>query len=170
MSISALKENTFLIDQIKFASQRNKRNDKEQSDLTDNLKSSHKDTSTEQKSTVVSEKINEQTPFVSYNFRIQPGVPLSKSAKSERTYNDSRKQQTIEVEDQETGELLESELIVEDKPNEDRRGKEFYVNLGNSIIIKKQTKSLSELFQEKINSIYNVGFTREPGTLVNLMF
>jgi hypothetical protein len=170
MSISAVKDNAFLIDQIRFAYRQNKHDGKEESSLADSLKSSNKEISNEQRSTVVSEKINEQTNFVTYNYRLQSNTPLTKSSKSERNYNDSKKKQTVEVEDQETGELLESELVVEEKFKEDPRGKGFYVNVGSSSSEKKQTKSMSELFQEKINQIYNIGFTRESGTLVNLVF
>jgi hypothetical protein len=171
MSVSALKDNSLLIDQIRSGFQRGKWYADDQSDERYGMKSSISNkTSREQKSTFVSEKLNDQTNFAAYNFRLENGVPLWKSEKTERNYTDPRKKQTIEVEDQETGELLESELLVEDKYEEDRRGKGFYVNIGNSSTIKKETKSMGELFQEKINRIYNIGYTRDNGTLVNLIY
>jgi hypothetical protein len=171
MSISALKENTLLIDQIRTAYQRGRQNFKQQSAPTYNLKSSaDEEVSSQQKNTFVSERINEQASFIAYNYRLQPGVPLSKLEKPERQYNDQRKKQTIEVEDQETGELLDSELINDENPYNNPIGKGFYINANNFSYGGNKFKSMSELFQEKIYHVYNIGYTREPGTLVNLVF
>jgi len=170
MSISVIKDNSFLLDQIKFAARLSKSGDDEQSDSPANLKSSHKNASAEQKNATVSEKVNEQLPFTDYNFRLRTDVPLSKPEKSEKPFNDSKKKRTVEVEDQETGELLDSELVEEEKIKEDTTGKGFYMNAGSSNPAKKRTKSIAELFQERIDRIYNIGFNREPGTLVNLVF
>lgn len=93
---------------------------------------------------------------------------MSKSEKPERPYHNPKKKASVEVKDEETGELLDSEL-VEEEPTENNLGKGYYVNGGNSSLGEKQSKSLKELFQEKINRIYNVGFIKEPGTLVNLV-
>ena len=170
MSVQAVKDNTVLIEQIKFASKLYKFDQQEQQDLSSGYKSVENKTSDQQKSTIVSEKPENQPSFYAYNFRLQSNVPLSKPQRPEKSYNDSKKKQTVEVEDQETGEILDSELVEEEKVNNDLKGKGYYMNAGSSDSGEKRSKSMAELFQEKINHIYNIGFTREPGTLVNLVF
>ncbi len=170
MSVSAVKDNTLLIDQIKFAAKLNQFSEQDPSNQSSGLKTAEKKTSTDQKSTIVSEKVNDQASFFPYGFKLQANVPLSKPEKAEKTYNSSKKKQTVEVKDEETGEVLDSELVEEEKVKEDPKGKGFYMNPGSSNSGQQQSKSMSELFQEKINHIYNIGFTREPGTLVNLVF
>ena len=170
MSVQAVKDNAILIEQIKFAAKLNKFNDLEQQDQSASYKTVDKKTSDQQKSTIVSEKPGDQTSFYAYNFRLQSNVPISKPEKAEKPHSNSKKKQTVEVEDQETGELLDSELVEDEKIKKDPKGKGFYMNAGSSDSWEKQSKSMAELFQEKINHIYNIGFTREPGTLVNLVF
>ena len=169
MDLSPIKDNALLLDLIKSSSGINKLIDREQDDASAKPKSAVKEAITqEQKNTVVSENISEKSSFISYNYRLRHAVPLAKSEKPEEPHHDFKKKPTIEVEDEETGELFDSEL-VEDEPTDNKLGKGYYVNTGSSGYSEKQSKSIKNLFQERINHIYNIGFTREPGTLVNLL-
>lgn len=169
MAVSPIKDNALLIDLIKTSSGVNKFFGNEQDDASTRTKFPPKDTaSQEQKSTLVSENANEKSSFIPYNYRLDRSVPLSKSEKPERPYHNPKKESSVEVKDEETGELVDSE-IIEEEPTENNLGKGYYVNGGSPSFSEKQSKSLKELFQEKINRVYNVGFIKEPGTLVNLV-
>jgi len=130
-------------------------------------------TSQEQKSTIVSEQFDDNLPLQNYNLQFQPNTPLAKPAKKEKTFNETHKpakEKFLETDstDWEKPVVDDSEFTPEENP----AGSGYYLSI-NSQSNSDEIKALPSRYQhihENIKRIYQHGFLKDPGTLVNLTY
>jgi hypothetical protein len=128
----------------------------------------------EQKSTIVTEKLNNNsTSATATNLRLQPEAPVSQMNNPDKTFNESQKNPTIEIESDEYAEFVgmvnEPDTGAADSVSPGK-GNYIVVDSFTSRSSIKRTKSPVERFRDKMIKTYNLDYLKAPGTLVNLVF
>lgn len=131
-----------------------------------------KNTSQEQKNTLVTESSDAKSSAAIYDYRFVPGAPLSRSQESDKAFNETKKTVRKDPEQKNFKALLDEEEPEEERPAPEVTGKGYYIVLNDPAPApeKKTTFTPVELWQERINSTYHVSRSRRNGTLVNLTF
>ncbi|MFH1195756.1 MAG: hypothetical protein V1720_08575 [bacterium] len=130
-------------------------------------------TTQEQKNTIVSEQLDDNSSLQNYNLQFQPNTPLAKPAKKEKTFNETHKpekEKFFSSDVTETDELENEEYQF--VPDELTEGRGYYLVLNDQSQFEavKQLQSPHYRIQENLKRIYQQGFRKSPGTLVNLTY
>jgi len=134
-----------------------------------------KSKSTEQKSTIVTEKLNNNsTSATAVNFRLQPDAPVVQMNNLNKTFNETQKDPTVKVESDEYGEFIG----MVDEPDTNTTAEAASLGNGNYIVVNsftsrssiKKNKNPIERFRDKVAKAYHTDYWKAPGTLVNLVF
>ncbi len=143
------------------------------SSFNSNFKTFDKTVLQNQSSIITSEKFESAPSIQEYNLKLQANTQLASLENSNRVFNESKtanvkfskalhRYQTSDNDDFED----------ENNSEEIKTGKGYYIvinrNENDSNVDK--IKNHTDNFYEKIKQAYNLGFRKEPGTLVNLVF
>lgn len=128
----------------------------------------------EQKSTIVTEKLNNNsTSAAATNLRLQPDAPVAQMNNSDKTFNEAQKNPTVEIESDEYAEFVgmvnETDTGAAESASQGK-GNYIVVDSFTSRSSIKKTKSPVERLRDKMIKTYNLDYLNAPGTLVNLVF
>jgi hypothetical protein len=119
------------------------------------------------KNTIVSEKIDKT--ISNYNLQLQTNTPLAKLFDSTKLFNETYKNLRREISrDESENSWLDSDTEETDF-TQSMLGKGFYIITGNQETIYTKSTSQNNFWKEKIRKTYQTGFTREPGTLLDVI-
>ena len=129
----------------------------------------------EQKITIVTEKLNNNsTSAAAANLRLQPDAPVVQMNNPGKTFNETQKNPTVEIESDEYAEFVgmvdESDTNATADAASLGNGNYIVVNSFTSRSSIKKTKSPVERLRDKMIKTYNLDYLKAPGTLVNLVF
>jgi hypothetical protein len=128
----------------------------------------------EQKSTIVTEKLNNNsTSAAAANIRLQSDAPVVQMNNTGKTFNEAQKNPTVEIESDEYAEFVgmvdEPDTGAADSASQGK-GNYIVVDSFTSRSSIKKTKSPVERFRDKMIKTYNLDYLKAPGTLVNMVF
>jgi hypothetical protein len=133
------------------------------------VNSFEKQLSEEAKSTVVSEQQNSYTNPASFNYQYQNNVPVLST--TSQTYNETAKAPVSNEDSSAKDESENYDYYVKEgaeKSNPTSLGYYIIDNSLNSASGAKTSQKLSSPMQDRLNKIYNLNFSIEPGTIVNV--
>lgn len=127
-------------------------------------------TSQDQKNNLITSEPERNSNNHEFYLKYQSGVPLSKPELSSRTYNDIKKLNPPKKENDPS----EFYTVIEDDRNEsesmEKAGLYYVVSGKDDVLNYWVIKDHFDMFREKLLKTYHIGYEREPGTLVNLVF
>lgn len=171
MSVTAVNTNPIYADYVNSFSDTNSVRRVNEIKLQQDEKTFIKYTPQDRKDTIVSEKLDEKDSGTNYNFQFQSNTPLSKLLETIKAFNETRKTNKAKTEDDDYTDFIDLPETDEDKINDSSKGIGYYIVMDqrNQTSDTKLLKKFSDPWKEKINRTYNVGFRKNPGTLVNLL-
>lgn len=143
------------------------------SNLNNNFKTFDKTTLQNQSSTLTSEKFESASSIQEYNLKLQANTQLAGLENSNQVFNESK---TANVKFSKA--LHRYQTGDSDDFEEENNSEEIKTGTGYYIVINRnendsdvnKIKNHTDNFYEKIKQAYSLGFRKEPGTLVNLIF
>ena len=120
---------------------------------------------------LVTENISNTTYIQEYNLRLQANSQLANPERTQKVFNDSKKG-NIKFPKNSLRNQVSNDIEEEDFSEELKIGTGYYIVINNkeNYSVLNRIKSNTNLMYEKIKEAYKLGFKKEPGTLVNLLY
>ncbi|PKL82502.1 MAG: hypothetical protein CVV24_09695 [Ignavibacteriae bacterium HGW-Ignavibacteriae-3] len=133
-------------------------------------KSFFRNSSEDQKNRTVSEAPDRDASIQENNLRLHHGSPASRSQKSAKSFNETKKSEFLLDDDsfEDVIELIETD-DYEKVRNSSEGGYYIIINDKNTSLRKPTLKSANDLWRARINKMYHSGLGKQPGVLVNLL-
>lgn len=170
MSVSATNTNPYYIEYINSSSDvagiRKMNESKSYNEEKTYLKYSTQD----QRNIKVSEKLDEKKTLQDYNILLQQNTPTAKLLKILKSFNETKKTNNANK-DEDYIDFIEIDKSSEENNHPSPGEIGFYVVINDNDTNNevKKIKRPIDLWRKRINTIYHLGFMKEPGTLVNVV-
>lgn len=169
MSISATNTSPYYVEYINTSSDVSGIRKINESKLQNEEKTFLKYSTKDLRSIKVSEKMDENDTIKDYNIPLQQNTPTVRLLNILKSFNEAKKTESPEKDEgfADFTEIDESSNTENNRPSPDEIGFYVVINENNTNNDVKRTKKPIDLWRNRINSIYHLGFMKEPGTLVN---
>jgi hypothetical protein len=129
-----------------------------------------KQISQDDKSTLVSEQQEKYANTVLNNYQYQNNVPLSLLSSTSQPYNETAKTVPTEERSSEADEVDATDYTVEEiNDSSQKPGLGYYIiDKDMDTSSSKTAQKISNPMKERLNKIYNLNFSLEPGSIVNV--
>ncbi|MCX6151119.1 MAG: hypothetical protein NTX22_11385 [Ignavibacteriales bacterium] len=169
MSVNAIGSNPVIIESIKTISEQGNVRKNGNLNILNDPQTPAKSINQDQKNSIVSEKLDHRLSNSDIYLRYHINVPVAKAENSVKTYNETERIKS----DAEEDEFCEFSYITDNGEIQNSTiGGGSFISIFNQDYAErpKNLKSQFDIFKEKLNKTYQVGFVKSPGTLVNLVF
>ena len=137
----------------------------------DDSKSFEKEISSDEKSLIVGEKQNNSSNAASFDYQFQNNVPVSVLLTTNQTYNEINRPLATPENSPAKTESEISNYTIEDSSGKNQKAGLGYYLVDTHIATtsgKKASQKLSSPLKDRLNKIYNLNFSIDPGTIVNV--
>jgi hypothetical protein len=170
MTINPVNNDPSYIKLVQYGSGTNNISKISDSSYKQDLKFFQKSSSLDEKNNIVSEKIDQNNSFTSYNLRLQQFTPASQIMETITPYNDVQKFSGYKTKaDNIYNSAKRKKTIYEEYSQDSSYENGFYMVIndnGTNQSLKELQDNISS-WRDKINKKYNSGFFKETGTLIN---
>lgn len=172
MTINSINTDPHLLDYLQSSTDRLRISGINDSSLNSKFQNHIKYTPQEEINKTVSEKFDENSNKINYEFILQSNVPLTKLFKIHRTYNERDRVESRFIDKRETKKAVEAAAkeIVREKNTILGNGYFISINPGNVVSSDLKENPSLALWNNRINKTYQTTSLKKPGTLVNMVF
>jgi len=172
MITSSINTDPHFIDYLKPTTDNFRIREINDSSLNNKFQTHIKYTPQEEINKAVSEKFEENSNKINYDFLLQTNIPLAKLFNINKTYNERDRVESRFIDKKETKKAVEAAVkeIVKEKNTILGNGYFISFNNGNISSINTKENSSIELWNNRINKTYQTTTFKKPGTLVNMVF
>lgn len=172
MQLNSINPNTNLVEIVNSVSNVSGVKKINEAEFKSDLKNFEKSSSLNYKAVVLNEDLNQSVNAAVYSLKLNPQAPAAQISKANKTFLEAAKANHFQIDDteDESTESIGNYLPEKIESNKKRSG--FYIVIGgrDNFQSSKLIKNFTSEFQKRINKTYHLGFEREPGTLVDLVF
>jgi|GEM_PF-2649623 hypothetical protein len=172
MQLNSINPNTNLVEIINSASNVSGVKKINEADFTSDFKNFENSSSLNYKAVVLNEELNQSANSAVYSLKLNPQAPAAQISKANKTFLEAAKANYFQIDDTEDESTGSIGNYLPEKIENNKKGSGFYIVIGgrDNFPSTKLLKNFTSEFQKRINKTYHLGFEREPGTLVDLVF